>query len=39
VIGIIVTVVGSVIADSIIRGTKHKPFWSSHYSGPVRGGR
>jgi hypothetical protein len=38
VIGIIVTVVGTVIANAIIGG-KRGFFGGSHYSGPVRGGR
>jgi hypothetical protein len=40
VIGIIVTVVGTVIANAIIRGAGGKHFASgSHFTGPVRGGR
>lgn len=40
VIGIIVTVVGTVIANAIIRGAGGKHFvGGAHFSGPVRGGR
>ena len=40
IIGIIVTVVGTVIADSIARGSGHKHFFgSSQFSGSSRGGR
>jgi hypothetical protein len=40
VIGIIVTVVGTVIANAIVRGPGGKGFvGGSHYSGPIRGGR
>ena len=40
VIGIIVTVVGTVIANAIIRGGGGKHFFGgSHFSGPVRAGR
>ena len=40
VIGIIVTVVGTVIANTIIRGGGGKNFFGgSHFSGPARGGR
>jgi hypothetical protein len=40
VIGIIVTVVGTVIANAIVRGTGGKSFiGGSHYSGGFRGGR
>ena len=40
VIGIIVTVVGTVIANAIVRGGGGKHFFGgSHFSGPVRGGR
>jgi hypothetical protein len=41
VIGIIVTVAGTVIANAVIKGfggRKHG-FDRGHYSGPVRGGR
>jgi xanthine/uracil permease len=41
VIGIIVTVVGTVIANAVIKsfgGRKHT-FEAGHYWGPVRGGR
>jgi hypothetical protein len=39
VIGIIVTVVGTVIANAIIGGKGRHVFGGSHFSGPVRGGR
>jgi hypothetical protein len=40
IIGIIVTVVGTVIADSIARGSGHKHFFGgSHFSGSGRSGR
>ena len=40
VIGIIVTVVGTIIANAIIGGKGGRNFFGgSHYSGPVRGGR
>jgi hypothetical protein len=40
VIGIIVTVVGTVIANAIIMGSSGRhAFGGSHFSGPVRGGR
>lgn len=41
VIGIIVTVIGTVIANAIIGGGRGgKPFFGgSHYSGQTRGGR
>ena len=40
VIGIIVTVVGTVIADSIVRGSGHGRFFGgSHFSGSARSGR
>ena len=41
VIGIIVTVVGTVIADAILRGGKggKKLFGGAHYSGSHRAGR
>ena len=40
VIGIIVTVVGTVIANAIIGGKGCRNFiGGSHFSGPVRGGR
>ena len=40
VIGIIVTVVGTVIADSIARGLGHRHFFDgSHFSGSARSGR
>lgn len=39
VIGIIVTVVGTVIANAIIGGKGRGFFAGSHFSGPVRGGR
>jgi hypothetical protein len=39
VIGIIVTVVGTVIANTIIGGKGRPFFGGSHFSGPVRGGR
>jgi hypothetical protein len=39
VIGIIVTVVGTVIANAIITSKGGRPFFGGHYSGPVRGGR
>ena len=40
VIGIIVTVVGTVIANAIIGGGSGRHFFGgSHFSGPVRGGR
>jgi hypothetical protein len=39
IIGIIVTVVGTVIADSIVRGSGHKHFSGSHFSASAPGGR
>ncbi len=40
VIGIIVTVVGTVIAHAIVSGHGGRSFLGgSHFSGPVRGGR
>ena len=39
VIGIVVTVVGTVIANAIIGGKGSHVFGVSHFSGPVRGGR
>ena len=39
VIGVIVTVVGTVIANAIIGGGGRHVFGGSHFSGPVRGGR
>jgi hypothetical protein len=39
VIGIIVTVVGTVIANAIIGGSGRHIFGGSPFSGPVRGGR
>jgi hypothetical protein len=40
VIGIIVTVVGTVIANAVVRGISGKSaFGGSHYAGPSRGGR
>jgi hypothetical protein len=39
VIGIIVTVVGTVIANAIIGGGGRHVFGVGHFSGPVRGGR
>jgi hypothetical protein len=39
VIGIIVTVVGTVIAHAIIKGGGKKQFFGGGYSGSVRGGR
>jgi hypothetical protein len=39
VIGIVVTVVGTVIADAIVGGKSRHVFGGSHFSGPVRGGR
>jgi hypothetical protein len=38
VIGIIVTVVGTVIANAIVGGSGRHVF-GSHFSGPARGGR
>jgi hypothetical protein len=40
VVGIIVTVVGTVIANAITRGVGGKPvFGGTHFTGPARGGR
>ncbi len=39
VIGIIVTVVGTVIANSIVGSGGRHIFGGSHFSGSVRGGR
>jgi len=40
VIGIVVTVVGTVIANAIVGGGSSRHiFGGSHFSGPVRGGR
>jgi hypothetical protein len=39
VIGIIVTVVGTVIANAIIGGKGRGFIGGSHFSGPARGGR
>jgi len=40
VIGIVVTVVGTVIAQAVIRGLGGKSFFGGgHYSGPYRAGR
>lgn len=40
VIGIIVTVAGTLIANALINGGRGgKSFVGGHYSGPVRGGR
>jgi hypothetical protein len=40
VIGIIVTVVGTVIANTIVRSSGGKGLiGGGHYSGPIRGGR
>jgi len=39
VIGIIVTVVGTVIANAIIGGSGNRSFHGGHYSGPYRSGR
>jgi hypothetical protein len=40
VIGIIVTVVGTVIANAIVSGKGSRHFFGgSHYAGPMRGGR
>ncbi|MBX9589003.1 MAG: hypothetical protein K2X43_06850 [Hyphomonadaceae bacterium] len=39
VIGIIVTVVGTVIANAIIGGSGRHSFIGGHYSGPFRSGR
>jgi hypothetical protein len=39
VIGIIVTVVGTVIANAIVGGSGRHVFGGSHFSGPARGGR
>ena len=39
VIGIIVTVVGTVIANAIIGGKGRSFIGASHFSGPARGGR
>ncbi len=40
VIGIVVTVVGTVIAHAVVRGMGGKGFFGGgHYSGPVRAGR
>jgi hypothetical protein len=39
-IGIIVTVVGTLIADSIVRGSGHRGFFGgTHFSAPAKGGR
>ena len=40
VIGIVVTVVGTVIANGVVRGMGGKSFFGGgHYSGPLRAGR
>ena len=40
VIGIIVTVVGTVIANAIVGGNGGRHFFGAgHYTGPMRGGR
>ena len=39
VIGIIVTVVGTVIANVIVGGSSRHVFGGSHFSGPARAGR
>jgi uncharacterized membrane protein YeaQ/YmgE (transglycosylase-associated protein family) len=39
VIGIIVTVVGTVIANAVVRGMSGKSMFGSHYAGPFRSGR
>jgi hypothetical protein len=40
VIGIIVTVVGTVVAHAVVKGMGGKGlFGGGHYSGPMRGGR
>jgi hypothetical protein len=39
VIGIIVTVVGSVIAHTVIKGIGGKSYGGGHYAGSWRGGR
>jgi hypothetical protein len=39
VIGIIVTVVGTVIANAIISGSGKRFHYGGHYSGPFRSGR
>jgi hypothetical protein len=40
IIGVIVTVVGTVIANALIRGSGGKHFYGgSHFSGPARAGR
>lgn len=39
VIGIIVTVVGTIIANSLVSGKGGRSFYSGHYSGPFRSGR
>jgi hypothetical protein len=39
VIGIIVTVVGTIIANAIISGKGGRNFYGGHYSGPFRSGR
>lgn len=39
VIGIIVTVVGTVIANAIVGGSGKRFFQGGHYSGPARSGR
>jgi hypothetical protein len=40
VIGIVVTVAGTLIANALINnGRGGKAFYGGHYSGPVRGGR
>jgi hypothetical protein len=40
VIGIIVTVIGTVVADSIMRGLGHRGFLGAiHFSGSARSGR
>ncbi len=40
IIGVIVTVVGTVIADAVIKGMGGRGlFGGSHYSGPFRSGR
>jgi len=39
VIGIIVTVAGTLIANALIRGNGGKHFYGGSYSGPARAGR
>jgi hypothetical protein len=39
IIGVIVTVIGTVIADAVIKGMGGRGAFGGHYSGPFRSGR